>query len=177
MPKCPISCNLQLLSYTQIMKLFFLTICFVAVVFFASSCKDEYTFCETPTAVSFNNQFFKPAMGATPETPTLAPNLNIKLISSGTSIYSNQPNIIGFVLNLSPASDTARYQISIDNVQPKDTLTIVYNSTKVNLSAVCGDVFYKRILSYKTTTHTIDSVRLTNPIVTNIEVENARVFF
>ena len=159
------------------MKYFLKTTTVLISIILLSSCKDEYTFCNTPTAVNFNTIFFKPSSGVTGETPTLAPNLNIKLISTGAAIYTNQPNIGGYVLNLNPATDSAKYQISVADNLPKDTLTVIYTSTKINLSPECGDVFYKNIVKYKSTLHTIDSVRVTNASVTNIEVENARIFF
>lgn len=58
-----------------------------------------------------------------------------------------------------------------------DTITLNYTSTPYFVSQECGAMFRYHIDSVKYTTHLIDSVVCTDPLVTNIDVERLKIYF
>lgn len=58
-----------------------------------------------------------------------------------------------------------------------DTITLYYKSTPYFVSQECGAMFRYHIDSVKYTTHLIDSVVCTDPLVTNVDIERLKIYF
>ncbi len=58
-----------------------------------------------------------------------------------------------------------------------DTITLCYTSTPYFVSQECGAMFRYHIDKVKYTTHLIDSVVCTDPLVTNVDTERLRIYF
>lgn len=58
-----------------------------------------------------------------------------------------------------------------------DTLTLTYNSDPRFISEECGAMYYYTVSSLAVTHHLIDSVRLTDSLVTNFDKETLRIYF
>ena len=136
------------------------------------SCKDEYTICNLPKDVRFIAGFYQTA-----NVPQSAQNLSVSLLGDTSAIYRRQPNVPSFSLPLNPTVDSSKYLIAVSNSGPRDTLTIVYSSSNVNLSPECGNVSYHTITRLSSTLHTIDSVKLIAPAINTSSVQNAKIYF
>lgn len=164
----PYSINPGMKFFTQLVPL-------MATAMVFTACTDEYTICENPKDVRVEVNFYTSSNGT--DLPKNAPNLNLTLLNSNTKIIINNPNRTGFAADLNPMVDSSKFSISIDDTQPKDTITFFYTSTKTNISALCGDAFFNKLLKVKSTTNTFDSIKLVNNDVTNITKENVRIYF
>jgi hypothetical protein len=139
------------------------------------SCKDEYTLCNLTKEVNFTAGFYQ-RVGAT-DISTPAPSLTIFLLNGTSPIYSQQQNAASFALPLNPAADSSRYVIAVANGAPPDTLTIVYTSQSSLLSAECGSVTVNNITRLYSTTHTIDSVKITASSINTTPMQNAKIYY
>lgn len=155
------------------MKFFYLIAFFT--VCFTVSCTDEYTLCTLSKEVRFIGRFYQRISGA--DVPAQVPGLTIFPLNSTTPVFPFQQNINTFSFPLNPISNTAAYIISLGNNQQQDTVTISYTSQGTNLSPECGSVIYHNITGITTTTHTIDSVKITTSAVNTDPVENAKFYF
>jgi Family of unknown function (DUF6452) len=155
----------------QIVILFFLFTCFFI------SCKDEYNICDnTKKDVKFIGGFYERVAGVDVAKP--APNLTVYLRNNPTPIISNQLNIKEFSFALNPLADSAQYILSLGSNLIKDTLTIVYLSqTYNNYDQLCGPISLHTIDRIISTTNTIDSVKIVQPSVNTIVVQNAKIYF
>lgn len=67
--------------------------------------------------------------------------------------------------------------IDITIFHRKDTIGMTYTDEKHFLSMDCGILTYFNLKSIQTTNHLIDSVRIINPAINEIEKTNIEVFF
>lgn len=144
----------------------------VAFTFF--SCKDEYSICTLSKSVNFIGGFYQRTGGV--DVAVQAPSLSVGLLN-GPNLVSQQQNASVTVIPLNPTIDSARFLISVANNLQSDTLTVIYSSQTVILSAECGDVITHNIARFYSTTHTIDSVKLISPAVNTNPVQNAKIYF
>lgn len=68
-------------------------------------------------------------------------------------------------------------QRALDFPELNDTITFVYTSVPYFASEDCGAMYHYRIRSLSYTTHLIDSIGMTDSVVTNIERENIQIYF
>lgn len=139
------------------------------------SCKDEYTICNQSKEVNFTAGFYQRAGNADVSAP--APSLTIFLLNGTGAIYSQQQNVPSFGIPLNPSVDSSRYVITVANNLQSDTLTIVYTSQSSSLSAECGSIILNNITRLYSTTHTIDSVKITSAAINTAAVQNAKIYY
>ena len=144
------------------------------IFMFCISCKDEYTICDLPTTVRLKAGFYSNSSGS--ETETSAPLLNVVKLGSPTADY-HVANASKFSLALNPILDSVTYIVSLDAPPVEDTVTFVYSSQKVNISANCGDVYVNSLARISTTTHAIDSIKISNNTVNTTSGENVKIYF
>ena len=142
---------------------------------FLAACKDEYTICDLSKDVRFIGSFYQRNNGADVLTP--APNLNIIQLSNNTALYTQQVNAATFSYPLNPQVDSAKYSFKLANNLQADTVTIVYTSTGTNLSLECGAVIYHNISRITSTLNTIDSIKITNPLLNTNLLLNAKIYY
>ncbi|MDE5733611.1 MAG: hypothetical protein K2H83_00530 [Duncaniella sp.] len=85
-------------------------------------------------------------------------------------------------LPLRSGRDETRFCISyrqraLDFPELNDTITVAYASIPYFASEDCGAMYHYRINALSYTTHLIDSIGLTDSVVTNIERETIQIYF
>ncbi|MDE6174475.1 MAG: hypothetical protein K2F88_02805, partial [Duncaniella sp.] len=65
----------------------------------------------------------------------------------------------------------------LDDPRLNDTLTFDYEAVPYFASEDCGAMYHYRVTAYTYTTHLIDSVGMTDSLITNIDRETIRIFF
>lgn len=153
----------------------YLLLIFIACICILPSCKDEYTICNLPKDVRFIASFYQRNNGADVLTP--APNLNITQLGINAPLYTQQANVATFSTALNPQLDSVKYYIKIANALQPDTLTVVYKSIGANLSVECGAITYHNITKLYSTLNTIDSVKITNPLLNTDLLQNAKIYY
>lgn len=147
----------------------------ICCLVFAVSCKDTYTICDQSKQVSYKAGFYtKNGSVDVPSTPAA---LTLTFPGATTFIYNQQPGIGSFLLGLSPGADSVQYYIKIDNSLPADTLTLRYTNAQQTLSPECGTINIHNLTGARTTTNTLDSVKLVASLVNNVPRENLRIYF
>lgn len=68
-------------------------------------------------------------------------------------------------------------QKALDFPELVDTLRFVYTATPYFASEDCGAMYHYLVTSYSYTTHLIDSVGMTDSLITNINRETIKIFF
>lgn len=151
-------------------------IAIVSLSFLIASCKDDYSICNPVKDVKFIGGFYQRTGGA--DVPYPAPSFTLTLLNNTSLIYNNQPNTIEFGMPLNELTSTSQYVLSLGNNLPKDTLTIIYSSQKSTSDGnACGIIVYNTISQLYSTTNTIDSVKLLQPLVNTNPVQNAKIYF
>jgi Family of unknown function (DUF6452) len=154
-------------SYS-IIALFFLLV-------LAVSCKDNYTICDQSKQVNYRAGFYtKSGSVDVPSTPTA---LTLTFPGATTFIYNQQMGVSALSLGLNPVADSVQYVIKISNTLPSDTLTFRYTNGQQNLGPECGDITIHNFTWARTTTHTLDSVKIVAPGVNNSPKENMRIYY
>jgi Family of unknown function (DUF6452) len=139
------------------------------------SCRDDYNICNQPRDVKFVGGFYK-KIGSSEVGVSLS-NLTIFQLNTNTNIYNNQANISLFSLPLNPVLDTSKFVIRIENALQADTVSIIYTSKQVLLSAECGNVTNYSLSKILFTTNTIDSIKIINSEVTTGLNQNTKIYF
>ena len=152
-----------------------LLLIFIVGPCFLYSCKDEYSICNLSKDVRFIATFYQRINGADVLYP--APSLSITQIASNALLYNQQSNTATFSFVLNPLVDSAKYIFKVASNSPADTVTIIYTSTGANLSPECGAITYFNVSKIKTTLNTIDSVKITNPILNTDLLQNAKFYY
>jgi hypothetical protein len=147
----------------------------VVIIMSFLSCRDDYSICNQGKEVRFKADFFEAPTGV--DIPKNASSLSVLLLNSSTAIYSNQPNVNNFFLSLNPQIIAAKYVINVGNNFQADTITINYTTQSTIISAECGNANFNSISTIQTTLHTIDSVKISNGLVTNSPMQNAKIYF
>lgn len=68
-------------------------------------------------------------------------------------------------------------QKALDYPELNDTLRFDYDAVPYFASEDCGAMYHYRVTRYTYTTHLIDSVGMTDSLITNIDRETIRIFF
>ena len=68
-------------------------------------------------------------------------------------------------------------QKALDYPQLNDTLTFAYETIPYFASEQCGAMYIYRIESVAHSCHLIDSVKIIDPLITNVDVERIQIFF
>ena len=169
-------CTFTRISPHLIMKNSNIFIAFIFFCFLIASCKDDYSICNPVRDVKFIGGFYQRVGGA--DVPTAAPSLSVSLLNNSTPIFNNQPNTLQLAVFLNELADTSHYVVTLGNNLPKDTLSIVYSSQKNTTDGnACGIVVYHNISQVYSTLHTIDSIKLIQPLVNTNPVQNAKIYF
>ncbi len=147
----------------------------ILIICLFASCKDEYNICTQPKTVRFIGGFYQKINGA--DVPTATSNLTITNLNGTGNIYSNQPNIISATIPLNDNVDSAKYQFTLADNLPKDTVTIIYTTQTAFTSAECGAIFNHTITKIRTTINTIDSIKIINPSINTSLAQNVNIYF
>jgi Family of unknown function (DUF6452) len=148
----------------------------LSLSFLLLSCKDEYNICPPVKEVKFIGGFYQRIAGA--DVASQVPSFTLSMLNNTGAIYNNQNNILEFGVPLSELADTSRFVLALGNNQPKDTLTIVYSSQKSTTDGnACGIIVYHNISQLYSTTNTIDSVKIIQPLVNTTATQNAKIYF
>lgn len=67
-------------------------------------------------------------------------------------------------------------QSDLSDLALNDTITFVYDSEPYFASEECGAVYYYKIKQCSTTKHLIDSVVITDSIITNVDLERIKIY-
>lgn len=68
-------------------------------------------------------------------------------------------------------------QKALDFPENNDTITFDYDSTPYFAGNECGVVYYYHITHFYYTTHLIDSVAVTDSLITNVDIERIQIYF
>ncbi len=68
-------------------------------------------------------------------------------------------------------------QKALDFPELNDTVTFAYETIPYFASEECGAMYIYRITSVTHTFHLIDSIKLTDPLITNVDIERIQIFF
>jgi hypothetical protein len=154
----------------------------IIIIFFTcitiSSCGDEYTLCNASKDVRFVAGFYQ--KGLTADVPKTASKLSLFVLPTSASLYDNisDASSVGIPLLANLASiDSAKYSMKLSATGPLDTITIVYTTQVFQISNECGGANGNTIVSITSTKNFIDSVKLSNPVVINNQLQNAKIYF
>jgi Family of unknown function (DUF6452) len=111
------------------------------------------------------------------DVPSTPPALTLTFPGATTFIYNQQMGVPALSLGLSPVADSVKYVIRLSNTLPADTLTLHYTNGMQNLGPECGDITIHNFTWLRTTTNTLDSVKIVAPGVNNIPKENLRIYY
>lgn len=71
-----------------------------------------------------------------------------------------------------------KYRIAaLNNPALNDTITFAYSSTPTFVSEQCGAMYFYRINRVAYTRHLIDSVAVTDSLITNTDLERIKIYF
>ncbi|RZM07867.1 MAG: hypothetical protein EOO88_51080 [Pedobacter sp.] len=140
------------------------------------SCTDQYTICSLSKSVTLEASFYEyPASGTA--VARNASSFTLSPIFGAPTAYNQFPNAANFALSLNPGTDSVVYRIRLSESLPADTISFVYSTTERNLSYECGSINVHQLFRVYATNHTIDSISITHPEITNMIAENVRIFF
>ena len=97
------------------------------------------------------------------------------LVSAGTAVSKQY-------LPLRYSASSVRWCIAyryagLDNDRLNDTLTLTYTSSPWLADDDCGAMYRYHVRSFTYTTHMIDSVKMTDSLITNNDAEQIQIFF
>lgn len=142
---------------------------------FLAGCKDEYSICNESKNVLLKTNLY--AVNSGVEQPFAAASFSLTVLNNTQPIYNNIPNLSSFLMPLNPAMDSIKFQLLTSNTAIADTLTILYSSYNVQLSAACGNLNVHRLLRVSSTNNSIDSVQIKDAVVANMLTENIKIYY
>lgn len=98
----------------------------------------------------------------------------------GDSIYAKNETLSETYLPLRATKSSTQWIISLaatGGTQVSDTVTVDYNPVPYFAGAECGAMYNFELKKVTTTHHAIDSVVVTRPVVTNVDMESMRIYF
>lgn len=108
--------------------------------------------------------------------PVIPDTLTISGLKNDSIIYNKATNVQPALFELNPATTSSGFLITINGVT--DTLTVWYSSYPHLISKECGYTFYNHLDSIPLKHfNIIKSIEIKNPTITNLNVENIRIFF
>jgi hypothetical protein len=91
-------------------------------------------------------------------------------------LYNNSANVKVALIPLNSSAESSKFIITINNVP--DTLEFRYSSYPHLISKECGYTFYHHLEEEPICTHQgVDSIFVANKTITNLNVENIRIYF
>ncbi len=147
----------------------------LACCIFIIGCTDKYTICDQSRTVNYKAGFYN--KNGTADVPATPVSLTLTFPGVSSYIYFQAAGISTLNLALNPASDSVRYRVQVENALREDTLTLVYTTQLQTLSPECGDIYVHRLTRAYTTTYTLDSVRIVNPVVNTTSLQNLRIYY
>lgn len=164
--------------------LFFFIICLM----FITSCATDEQCRENKTVIS-NIGFYhitKSLIGNTiTSSPLTIDSISIRgLIYNSTSkmyilmdslLYRNALAKSNVLLPLNKFSSISQFEITF-NYKTKDTISVLYEKSDQYLSLDCGCIKVFKLDTVLTTSHFIDSIRITNHIVNTTNAENIHLY-
>jgi len=141
------------------------------ILLFMISCTLGSCFEETESylKVSFYTGDVTPKLQA-PDTLTLYG------LNQDSIIYNKQTNVQPALIPLNASTESCTFIIIINGVA--DTIEFQYNSYPHLISKECGYTFYHHLDTVKNyTRHSIKDIYTGNTTITNLNVENIRIFY
>ncbi|MDD3321843.1 MAG: DUF6452 family protein [Paludibacter sp.] len=155
------------------------------LVFYLSSCTNDEE-CRKNRYVNLELGIYHVTYNATTETSTKT-SLSIDSITingvkeiNGISIiidsifYNNEKGVSELTLALDKSTNQSVFLAQFNNVT--DTLTILYTPYDYYLSLECGCIKTFSIDTVLTTNNFIDSIKITNHNVTNVDAEHIQIY-
>lgn len=105
-------------------------------------------------------------------------NLSVRGIGApGDSVLIDAQTVSEIYLPLRPSDEVCQFELSYGVAgAPSDTITVRYGSTPAFASVDCGAMLNFEISDFSYTRHSIDSVALLHPVVTNDNATTFRIF-
>lgn len=145
------------------------------IILFLAGCKDEYSICNESKNVLLQTNLY--TVNNAVEQPFSASSFTLSVLNTTQPIYNNISELSSFLLPLNPAIDSVSYKIVTSTTAVPDTLTVLYSTINVQLSAACGTLNTHRIFRVYSTRNSIDSVQINNADVTNVLKENIKIYY
>lgn len=146
---------------------------------FFTACKQERQPCLTPKTAILNVETMHiPSPGAAP-VDTAGPHPVLLAVTATGEQGGYYTQVATFTLSLSPDADTCVWLYATDTASAvlPDTITFRYQRNLQFLSNACGYAYFYYLKTVQTTTHNIDSVRITDANVTNnVNTKHLRIY-
>ncbi len=151
-------------------SLYFLSLYFILSVFSIVSCTPES--CQEETEILAGATFYKTGTGkiSAPDTLTL-----LGIGNEDSLLYDKRIKISVIYIPLNMNKDTCRFALTIN--KESDTLTFIYSTYPHLISKECGYAFFHYLYECRFTKNILDTIIIRNPVVTNKNEENIRIFF
>jgi hypothetical protein len=137
---------------------------------FAVACTEGSCFDETES-------YLKATMYSNETKKAVAPD-SFSLVGVGKDsiIYDNKSGVKVALFPLNSSAENSKFIITINKIA--DTIEFFYTSNPHLISKECGYTYYHHLdLEPKYTQHNIDTVYVGDKTITNLNVENIRIFY
>jgi hypothetical protein len=111
------------------------------------------------------------------EVPKAIPPDTLSLAGLGQDsiIYNNSTGVKIALIPLNSSAESSTFIITINKVA--DTITFLYSSYPHLISKECGYTYYHSLDTVLHSDHIIKEIFKSNPTITNLNVENIRIFY
>ena len=138
------------------------------IIIYLGSCAPGSCFEETECYLKAS--FYKSTVLSTPDSLTLYG------LDRDSIIYSSKTGVQPALIPLNASTESSKFVIIINGVT--DTIEFRYSSYPHLISKECGYTFYHHLDTIPPfTKHIIKVIYLSNPTITNLNVENIRIFY
>jgi hypothetical protein len=135
------------------------------------SCTPGSCFEETESYLKATFYIIEPA-----EKITAPDSLTIHGISNDSILYNKSVNITRALIPLNASTESCKFIIQTKGIT--DTIQFRYNSFPHLISKECGYTYYHHLDTIPGyTTHAIKSIIVKNSTITNLNVENIRIYY
>jgi hypothetical protein len=135
--------------------------------------------CTPGSCFEETESYLKASFYTGPATPVLhAPDtLSLYGLNQDSIIYNKETNVKVALFPLNASADTSIFVITIDGIT--DTIEFHYTSYPHLISKECGYTFYHHLDTdlNKPNYHAIKKIYVSNETITNLNVENIRIFY
>jgi hypothetical protein len=139
-----------------------------AIILFIASCTAGSCFEETESYLKAS--FYVNATVAAPDSLTLYG------LNNDSLIYNKTVNVQPALFPLNASAESSSFVIQVNGIS--DTIQFHYTSYPHLISKECGYTYYHLLDSVpKYTQHFIDTIYVSNKTITNLNVENIRIFY
>lgn len=103
-------------------------------------------------------------------------NLTVSGVNDTTKVYNKATKVSHANLPLNASEPSCSFIVIIDGVT--DTVKFLYDTYPHLISKECGYTYYHTLDSAsRSTFHAIDSIKIINKTITNLNVENIRIYY